>query len=276
MKSKVLAKILKDTRFARGDDDLLREYATFLDENEDDGPRPKEKDKNNYIGLEIECLTSLTRGQVVERMLEHDLEQQMQITGDGSIHGEGRGVEFRILFKEKTLVKDLKRLAKFLNKQYFSVNNTCGLHVHLDMRNRNVSKSYQKLLKFQDVLFSMVDKKRWTNDFCHYTTEDAIDAHDRYVAINEAAYDNHKTIEIRLHHATLDMKVVEKWVTLLVKILNSKLPAKVKTKADVLKWASKQKLGGYVRKTFNPDWMKVKNQYIDYDTDNYGDEDGYW
>lgn len=218
--------------------------------------RPTAKEKINYVGIEIECFSRYDKGELQEKFLEHDI-KNVQIDTDGSIEPDfGEDFELKVLLKEKDLKAGLSKLGKVVKKGKFGVNDSCGLHIHLDMRNRDVEKCYQKLLKFQDVLFSMVDKDRWSSEYCQYNRKYGVSGH--YSAINkDSAYAEHRTIEIRLHHATLDMKKIEKWISLLLTIIGTKNPPTLDTKAKVIKWAKdKRSLKTYLTKTVNPEWFE--------------------
>lgn len=237
--AKLIKKILKDKGF-------LNEYRELMIENyveylEDYAPdlKPAAKVKTNFVGIEIECFTHYYRNRLMEKIVSLDLHDMVQADGDGSIQADfGEDLELRVLLPEKKLASGLKKLNKLFVPGQFGVNNSCGLHIHLDMRNRDVNACYKKLMKFQDVLFSMVEPGRRNSEYCaynHFGNENQ-----RYVAINKSAYRRHKTIEIRLHHATLDMKLIEKWVNLLLRIIGPGTAPTIECKDDVLKWARKQ------------------------------------
>jgi hypothetical protein len=267
IKPKVLSKILNDKEFDYKEE-LLDRYHSYL-RLKNRRLRPKRKVLTNYIGMEIECFTRLSHEEVTAKILEHDLEKNVAITSDGSIRPTfGSGIELRVLFKQKTLSTDIKKLAVLLNKKTFGVNKSCGLHVHLDMRNRNWKQCYDKLMKFQDVLFGMVKPERWNNYFCKYmhnnTTVSGYSSHGtRHVSINKNAYKQHKTIEVRVHHGTLDVIEIEKWINLLLKVIGPEELPDVKNKNDVLTWAKGNKnLHSYLMKNFNDDWFRTKLRII--------------
>lgn len=257
---KALIKMLNDHSFD-GYYDMLDNYLEHFNDNVRE-LKPKPSEKINYVGIEIECFTRLGQADILAKLLEHDLEKCVEFAEDNSIDEDfGDNLELRVLLPEKKLKVGLSKLSKILKSKDFGVNDSCGLHIHLDMRHRNVDECYSRLLKFQDVLFGLVDKKRWDNEFCEYTTQENVNL--RYVAINKSAYDRHQTIEIRLHHATLDMKKIEKWVNLLLTIIGSKNPPPIATKVDVLKWAKKKPgLRAYVAKNFKQEWFEEKHRFV--------------
>lgn len=268
-------KILKDKSFLKTQKYTLNEikdsYFDYMDDEAAD-LKPKSTAKQNYIGIEIECFTHYDRTELLEKILDNDLSNMVQPVGDGSIEPDfGDDVELRVLVPEKSLKASLKKVEKLLIKSKFGVNDSCGLHIHLDMRNRDVDKCYNRLLKFQDVLFGMVDRERWGNTYCKFTRDGS--GQDRYVAINRDSYHSHKTIEVRLHQSTLDVKLIEKWINLLLRVINTRTSPKMAKKADVLEWAKKQPkpLQAYIKKHFNEKWFERKKSVAggDYDDEGY-------
>jgi hypothetical protein len=266
--AKVLQKLLKDPSIL---DPSTRFYRDFLDTllehkiNEQEGYEPILKDKVNYIGIEVECFSPLGEIDVLELVLAHDLEDHINITDDGSIdpdNGES-SYEFRILSTEKELPTVFKKLKAFFKEGKFNTNETCGLHVHLDMRNRNVNKCYEKLLKFQHIIFPLVDHSRWINEYCGWSTKNNKE-YRRMTAINYTAYDKHKTIEVRLHQGTTNVRAIENWVKLLLKAIESAPVKEINSKADAIRWAAKDKqLKSYIRKEFDSAWFKSKDKVMD-------------
>lgn len=229
--------------------------------------QPKPAGRQNYIGLEIECYSPNTRNKTLELVLAHDLENYVNVFDDGSIEVPYRSADYlyscelRILMPEKEMPAILEKLSIFLKEGKFRANYSCGLHVHLDMRNRDVDTCYNKLLKFQDVLFGMVRTHRWDNKYCQWSSAEY--RGQRFSAINRTAYAKHKTLEVRLHHGSVDMTKVKNWINLLLKAINSKAMLAVESKADVLKWAENdKKLRAYLSKGFNKKWFSRKSNVI--------------
>lgn len=189
--------------------------------------KPKAKQKN-CIGIELEFFSKLEKYQIVKLLKKFKLLNISSLGEDGSIR-PARGCqdyELRILTTERRYKDDLKRLNMFLKASGAKVNKSCGLHVHLDMRTRDFQTSKKRLNAALSVLTKFVAKHRIGNSYCRLspTIEDVWYAHNtRHLAINaDRSYDEHKTIEVRLHEATTDTKKIENWITLLLNIVNSK------------------------------------------------------
>lgn len=234
----------------------------FIEDNEDKTPNLK----TNYVGIEVECYGPLKRRELQKRVLLLDLEDYTDIATDGSIRPprEGRqfhAYEIRLLIPEKELTFVLKKFGKLFQKARLKTNETCGLHIHLDMRNRSYENCLVKLRKFEDTLFALVAKHRWTSDFCKHS--EFIDENrdtKRYSAINgESAYERHQTIEIRLHQGTVDTRKIEKWIRLLLNVINTKNVPILTSKKDVLKWGALDKQAkSYVRLNYKDGWANQK------------------
>lgn len=240
---------------------------------------PKPKTKKNYVGIEVECYSMFNNNRVMKLILENDLENYIDMANDGSIETPYRSVswsvtpnpnyseqqfhtyEFRILAQETELGGLFNKLKVFFKQGKFKTNQSCGLHVHLDMRNRDVDDCYKKLLKFQHIMFGMVNMNRWTSEYCEWADEEKTKK-ERFSAVNFESYSKHKTLEVRLHHGTTDVTKIENWVRLLLKAVNSKPIGEIKTKDDVLKFAGRDKKMKSYLKTFREQWFKRKEKVM--------------
>ncbi len=271
--AKVLQKLLSDENSEFVLIDYLDRMLHYkLTENKEMDLVPK--NRNKYVGIEVECFSNLDDKKVMALVLEHDLEEYINIGDDGSIETDdydANTYEFRILSTEKELPKVFKRLTAFFKAGKFKANYSCGVHVHLDMRHRDVEKCYSKLLRFQQILFPLVKKDRWINEYCDWSLEnDKVSR--RMTAINYTAYSEHQTLEVRLHHGTTDVSKIENWVRLLLKAIKSTPIKEIKSKKDAVKWAGKdKKLKTYITKEFNSGFFKKKNEILlGYDGQNEG------
>lgn len=234
--------------------DLVRRYI-----NHDGLRRPTRMTR--HVGIEVECYGPKPRLELTKLILLMDLEKYIQIGDDSSIR-RPRGFhcyELRILLPEGQLSVLLKKIDKLFKTAKLEVNESCGLHVHLDMRCRPYMECYQKLIAAQDLLYAMVSKQRWRNPFCQYVRS-IVEFPEKYRAITGSSYRSKGTLEIRLHEGCVDAMKIEKWIKFLLQIVNSASAPAMK-KDDVLKWTSRP-LRDYVKKTFNEDWQKEKVRYV--------------
>ncbi|MCK9371103.1 amidoligase family protein [Candidatus Dojkabacteria bacterium] len=200
----------------------------------------------DYVGIEIE-----TFGEENAPKLDF-----ISTTGDGSITPDNdfaKGIEFKTLpASGKVLVKNIRLLSKELKKANFKVNQSCGLHVHIDCRKikdkpQKLSNMILTYYAFEDILYSMLPKSRWNNQYCKPLFTDYIkqdlkgktidrlgkkwykseyyegnaDDHShssRYHDFNIHSIFYRGTLEVRMHSATINSEKILNWIYLLLKI----------------------------------------------------------
>ena len=181
-------------------------------------------DSKMYIGIEIECGIPMD----TNLSLFMPFKNKISLANDASIKKLPKDYiskEFRILTTAQTYTRDISEFCGLLAKIKAVVNDSCGLHVHLDMRAFDipgVQFRFINLVKSQKYLQGMVTDARRVNHFCLPTrTLDPFTQHGRYYAINGSAYAKYTTLEIRLHHGSLDHIEITNWITLLLDIINA-------------------------------------------------------
>lgn len=223
----------------------------------------KPKTVSRHVGIEIECFSKLTYSALQTLLIKYQLDDHIQIGRDGSIRAPTGtyAYELRILFRELRLERLMSRLTRFMTAAELDINDTCGLHVHLDMRNRDFNMCYNRLHKFQDLLFGLVKPERRTNyKYCAYVIPQNMN--NRKVAINRQAYDEHRTVEIRLHEGSVDGAQILNWINLLLKIVKTKNAhtINVQNKPDVLNWSNDNKIiQKYIKDNYDENWNKNLN-----------------
>lgn len=186
--------------------------------------------KERHIGIEIEFVHRDNVHVIIDKILEHkNLWKYVQLKHDRSVNGSGsreHGHELILITSEKSRYERIKEVADFLHSIDADVNTTCGLHVHLDMRNRNVKKSFHNLVSSQDILMNTQPASRHNNSYCETnTTTDFVREQNndqRYKVINATAYNKFNTLEVRCHSGTIDYSKIINWVDFLIKITDSK------------------------------------------------------
>lgn len=136
----------------------------------------------------------------------------------------GDGHEIAIVAKSTVIAEIIRKVCAVLKTHDAEVNDTCGLHVHLDARKENEELMFTNLVNAQKLLYNMVPRSRWTSQYCrpnNYET-DMGSYHSRYYGINPESYGRHKTIEVRLHSGSVNAEKINKWIILLKKIAYSK------------------------------------------------------
>lgn len=224
----------------------------------------KPSSRENHVGVEIECILPFKRlGRVflAQKLFEAKLANKVRIGDDDSIKYKIKsysGVEIRIIDTEDKIKATFEKVVSILKSSGAYINSTCGMHVHLDMRKRNLAKRiiiFNNLRKSENFLFSLVKKDRNTNRFCipfpkiitiagkkeltidadfntnwiyvrskrlSMNLENAIIHVKRRTALNFSSYREHKTFEIRMHEGTLNPSKFNKWIDVLLAIVHQK------------------------------------------------------
>lgn len=192
------------------------------------GKKPSTKD--NYIGIEIELASKHDRDFICDKLFEAGLGRYVTVKDDGSI---GSGTKLRethrypheicVLAKQSEYKDVVERLCNVLNTQCdVKVDKTCGLHVHVDMRNRVVERAFNNLVKTQQFLYAMLPAARRSSRYS-YPVKGAnwrvLD--ERYHGINSQAYQKYGTLEARMHCGTTQSAKINNWIELLLAIVES-------------------------------------------------------
>lgn len=182
-------------------------------------------DNSNYVGIEIEMFSTLNRSELEQLICDKRLHKNLGVVTDGSIRPDDssmQGFEIRLIAKQDNLSNILKRTCDMLSEIGARVNSSCGLHVHLDMRNRNVRDCFDRLYATQNLLYSSVDSMRRDNRYCTKVTSysNAVSI-GHYAGLNASSFDSKQTLEVRLHEGSIDFEKINNWVEILVKIIET-------------------------------------------------------
>jgi len=190
-----------------------------------------------HYGIEIELTTNSNKFELIRHALALNLKNYLQIKRDGSIRTMNmtEAFELCICVPESQLVEVMQRVQTLLTNIDAVVNKSCGLHIHLDMRQTNDDRekqweAYLNLKMGQNIIKRSVSKERHASRWCRWTTATDImsarNASTRYRAINGNALRSHGTIEVRAFQATTDCTDIVTYCLMLKKILNTKNPLK--------------------------------------------------
>lgn len=228
---------------------MLRRLKAMKRKTLRDDKSPKTAER--HIGIEIEFLSPMRRTELEDLLIEAKLEHTCTIKDDGSVEdtdGEGgcdgsqcacascedgeccgdcrvdgdNGHEITILTTEKAYKKTLKTVGEVLKEARAWVNSTCGLHVHLDVRQRSSALVYESLVWALPALTKVVPKSRLSNRYCKINTLDERQR-DRYYAVNGHSVDAHNTVEVRLHSGTTDPRKIAHWIATLIRLTDKKV-----------------------------------------------------
>lgn len=187
--------------------------------------------KQNHVGVEIECFGPVERKEMVQYLHHMDLLDYVAVKDDGSIYpkGDTESYELAVCAEEKHIHRIISRLCWLLNELKFKVNSSCGLHIHIDMRNRDLSTVFQNLTRSQPLLYAMNPLSRTTGQYSQQTKSDTFEEYKRTEphyrgGINGSAYSKYQTIEVRIHAGTVNADKINNWIKLLIQIANLKKP----------------------------------------------------
>lgn len=196
-------------------------------------PKIPTSPSENYLGIEIECLVKDGSVKLLKELLcKQRLHKHVQVGSDGSINsdvGGYKGIEIRVLVTERELQSVMAKLSKCLKHRKIDAyaNRSCGLHVHLDMRNRNHVTSFNKLFNVQSLLRKSQPTSRLDSQYCKPAKTGDFDKErersERYSVINTVSYGKHKTLEVRVHEGTVNTKDITNWCMFLIGVLNSEI-----------------------------------------------------
>lgn len=205
----------------------LAENASYNDPLQSKAPRHKNK---TYIGIELEFnphpTQEHTTGSIAEVLKKAKVGKYCHVGTDGSCGrtADEGGFEIRVLVTEDDYINPLTKIMKTLTDMGFGVNERCGTHVHLDMRNRDVKRVYNNFFYTQSFMRKLLEKSRKKNKYCKVNTyadfHQQHELRDRRTGINCESYSEHRSLEIRMHHGTLDPKELLPWIKLLIQIAN--------------------------------------------------------
>jgi hypothetical protein len=206
------------------------------------------KTKQHHVGVEIEFLSSISTDDLNSLLADSNLHRYVNLGFDSSVEDDNgscgccecigdcyedeacdlsctrtEGYELRVLAPEYKIHDVIRKVCKVLKQAGAYVNRSCGLHVHLDMRNREVQKAYSNLVSVEKWLYAMNPKSRRNNDFCRPAPsgnfEEAKNA-GRYRSINAVAYDELRTLEVRVHAGTVNATKINNWIRVLLAAVN--------------------------------------------------------
>jgi hypothetical protein len=183
-----------------------------------DGKPCKEMPFDRYVGVEIELMSKKGLSKI----------PNVQRGSDGSISTVAyysKPIELRVYpAKGDTLIKHITDVTNAIKE--CKVNDSCGLHIHLDLRDQKTSDDIYKFfniyLAFEDCLYAMLPPLRIDGGYSRplrqykYFTRQDINylpiSTGRYLMSNFTALNKHNTLEIRGHSGTLSHVKILNWI----------------------------------------------------------------
>lgn len=172
------------------------------------------------LGIELEFIADVNSNITNWEESQFPVYPWLYFKGDGSIRPNGSDEQLAH-FQELTWFingksnSDWKNFESVLKKMTTSgadVNNTCGNHVHLDMRNRSQQSAMRTATKVRDAINAWAHRTvSYNRSHNHYCGIDREHQGNRYTAVNTQCYSEHQTIEIRLGMPTLNYYKLKYW-----------------------------------------------------------------
>ena len=206
----------------------------------------------HHVGIEIEFVSKYDKFQLATELCKENVQDFVCLKDDGSIRFVDKNGkitdratdefkykhELTVCAPEVLIHEVIRRILKAVNKDGGSkVGGRCGLHVHLDMRNRDKKLAFYNLSKAQRILYAMnprsrIDGSSMDNsspgseryskkiDTADFDSALANYGGDRYHGINLNALSKYNTIEIRIHTGSTNEEKISQWVRILTSIVN--------------------------------------------------------
>lgn len=172
------------------------------------------------LGIELEFLADAGSSITNWEDDEFPVYPWLYYKGDGSIRTNDSS-QALARFQELTWFingssnTDWKNMEQVLKKMTTSgaiVNNSCGNHVHIDMRNRTQQSAMRTATKVRDAINTWAHRAvSFNRAHNHYCGIDREHSGNRYTAVNTQCYSEHQTIEIRLGMPTLNYYKLKYW-----------------------------------------------------------------
>lgn len=157
-----------------------RKYLQELTQNK------KPKCNENHIGVELEFKSKLSINQLSKIFFNAGLKDNCTLDTEYIDGNRDYGRELKIIAKESEFKKVITKTCNILNTYCDpTITDGCGLHVHLDARNRNEKEMFNRLFHSQDLLFNMIDQDRKQNKFAKYLNNPDWEAHVPNINIDE-------------------------------------------------------------------------------------------
>ncbi len=214
---------------------------------------------NRRFGIEIEAY-NCTRDRLARELREaginvgvegygHTTRNYWKLVTDGSLSGNDTFELVSPILEGESGLRELEKVCWVLDLCDVKVNNSCGLHVHMDAADftintwKNLALSYKNI---ENVINAFMPNTRRDNRYCKSlsrisesrileanTISDLREAfrNDRYHKVNLEAYARHRTVEFRQHGGSTNFTKMSNWVLFLSRMITFAQYAKVEAGA---------------------------------------------
>ena len=213
---------------------------------------------NRNFGIEIEAynctrerlareLTAAGINVQVEGYNHTDHTDHWKLVTDSSLSGNNTFELVSPILHGEQGLEELEKVCWVLDLCNAKVNDTCGLHVHMDAAEfdlttwKNLILTYKRL---EGVIDNFMPRSRRNNHYCKRLstiTETSIKSarsisdlrtaffHNRYHKVNLEAYARHRTVEFRQHGGSTNFTKMSAWIHFLAKMITFAKQGQVNT-----------------------------------------------
>ena len=195
---------------------------------------------NRRFGIEIEayncdkhhlaCELREAGINVVVEGYNHDTRDHWKLVTDASLSGNNTFELVSPILQGEAGLQELQKVCWVLEYCNVKVNNSCGLHIHMDAADftietwRNLAITYRRL---EPVIDGFMPSNRRNNIYCktlsnisesrireaqNITQLRSAFGNARYHKLNLEAYARHRTVEFRQHGGTTNFTKMENWI----------------------------------------------------------------
>lgn len=210
---------------------------------------------NRRFGIEIEAY-NCSRDRLARELSEaginvtverynHDTREHWKLVRDGSLTGSETFELVSPILEGENGLRELEKVCWVLDLCNVKVNDSCGLHVHMDAADftmntwKNLALSYKNI---ENVIDAFMPNSRRDNYYCKSLSSisnrrileagtinelQAAFGNDRYHKVNLQAYSRHRTVEFRQHSGSTNFTKMSNWVLFLGRMITFAQQAKV-------------------------------------------------
>lgn len=203
---------------------------------------------NRNFGIEIEAY-NCTREKLARELKAAGIRVQVEgynhtdhtdhwkLVTDSSLSGNNTFELVSPILHGEQGVEEVEKVCWVLDLCNAKVNESCGLHIHMDAANFNLTTWKNLILTYkrlEKVIDNFMPRSRRNNRFCKRLTEitettiknatsinglRSAFSHNRYHKINLEAYARHNTVEFRQHGGTTNFTKMSAWIHFLAKMI---------------------------------------------------------
>lgn len=204
---------------------------------------------NRRFGVEIEAY-NCTRERLARELREagisvavegynHDTRNHWKLVTDGSLSGSNTFELVSPILEGEAGLRELQKVCWVLDYCEVKVNDSCGLHIHMDAANFTLSTWKNLILTYrraERIIDAFMPPSRRNNHYCRglqSITEQRIQdagslrdlqnafGGDRYHKLNLESYSRHRTVEFRQHGGTTNYTKMENWIHFISNMITS-------------------------------------------------------